>query len=164
MADEEGSSMANQHIPVTGGCLCGAVRYESREPPTEGYYCHCTMCRKHYGGLFAAAVRIPGVALKFTKSQPKYYRSSAWAKRGFCSDCGSPVAFFFEGDPDAWISVGSLDHPEDWPMTKHASWGQSMHVFIDTKIPWYVISDGLPQRESDVLSEAARAYAAKTSQ
>src|SRR5262245_18585152 len=60
-ADEEGSSMANQHFPVTGGCLCGAVRYESKEPPTEGYYCHCTMCRKHYGGLFAAAVRIPGV-------------------------------------------------------------------------------------------------------
>lgn len=156
--------MANQHIPVTGGCLCGAVRYESKEPPTEGYYCHCTMCRKHYGGLFAAAVRIPGVALEFTKSQPKYYRSSAWAKRGFCSDCGSPVAFFFEGDPDAWISVGSLDHPEDWPMTKHASWGQSIHVFIDTKIPWYEISDGLPQRESDVLSEAARACVARTSQ
>lgn len=57
--------------------------------------------------LFGAAVRFPGVALKFTKSQPKYYRSSACAKRGFCSDCGSPVAFFFEGDPDAWISVGS---------------------------------------------------------
>jgi hypothetical protein len=52
--------MVNQHIPVTGGCLCGAVRYESREPPTEGYYCHCTMCRRHYGGIFAAAVRFPG--------------------------------------------------------------------------------------------------------
>jgi hypothetical protein len=39
-----------------------------------------------------------------------------------------------------------------------------MHVFIDTKIPWYEISDGLPQRESDVLSEAARGYAARTSQ
>ena len=42
-------------------------------------------------------------------------------------------------------------------MTKHASWGQTTHVFIDTKIPWYEISDGLPQRESDVLSEAAKA-------
>jgi hypothetical protein len=69
-----------------------------------------------------------------------------------------------EGDPDAWISVGSLDHPEDWPMTKHASWGKSIHVFIDTKIPWYEINDGLPQRESDVLAEAARAYVARTSQ
>jgi hypothetical protein len=88
------------------------VRYESREPPTEGYYCHCTMCRKHYGGLFAAAVRIPGVALKFTKSRPKYYRSSAWAKRGFCSDCGSPVAFFFEGEPDAWFSEVSDGLPQ----------------------------------------------------
>src|SRR5262245_6943716 len=74
------------------------------------------------------------------------------------------MAFFFEGDPDTWISVGSLDHPEDWPMTTRASWGQSMHVFIDTKIPWYEISDGPPQRESDVLSEAARAYVARSSQ
>ena len=68
------------------------------------------------------------------------------------------------GDPDAWMSVGSLDHPEDWPMTKHASWGPSIHVFIDTKIPWYEISDGLPQRELDVLAEAAKAYIARTSQ
>ena len=104
--------MANQHIPVTGGCLCGAVRYEAKEPPTEGYYCHCTMCRRHYGSLFAAALRFPGVALKFTKCRPKYYRSSAWAKRGFCSDCGSSVAFFFEGAPNLHSSVdGSKEAP-----------------------------------------------------
>src|SRR5262245_66404689 len=105
--------MANQRFSVSGGCLCGAVRYESKEPPIEGYYCHCTMCRKHYGGLFAAALRIPGAAITFTKSQPKYYRSSAWAKRGFCSDCDSSVAFFFDRTQDAWISVGSLYRTEN---------------------------------------------------
>lgn len=43
--------MANQHIPVMGGCLCGAVRYESKEPPTEGYYCHWWPLRKQTDAL-----------------------------------------------------------------------------------------------------------------
>jgi hypothetical protein len=61
---------------------------------------------------------------------------------------GGPVAYFNAGNPDVWIYVGSLDHPEDWPMTKDASWGLTEHVYVDEKIPWYEISDGLPQRTS----------------
>ena len=157
--------MANRHIPLTGGCLCGAVRYESQQPPTEGYYCHCTTCLKHFGGLFSATVRIPGSAFTFTKGELKYYRSSDFGKRGFCSNCGSPMAFVFEGNPDVWISVGSLDHPEDWPLTRDASWGRSIHSYIDSKVPWYEISDGLPQQTSKFAAqlEAAKAYIAGTS-
>jgi hypothetical protein len=137
--------MAGQHIPVTGGCLCGNVRYESKEPPTQGYYCHCTICQRNYGGLFSVTVRFPRAAFCFTKGELKFYRASTFAKRGFCADCGSPVAFFADGVADVWIKVGSLDHPGDWPMAKDASWGQSAHWHTDTKIPWYEISDGLPQ-------------------
>jgi hypothetical protein len=157
--------VADRHIPLTGGCLCGAVRYMSKEPPTEGYYCHCTTCRKHYGSLFSATVRIPGSAFAFTKGQLKYCRSSNFGKRGFCADCGSPMAFIFEGNTDVWISVGSLDYPEDWPLTKDASWGQSTHSYIDSKVPWYEINDGLPQRTSKSAAqlEAAKAYVASTS-
>ena len=158
--------MANEQIPVTGGCLCGAVRYESKEPPTKGFYCHCAMCRKHYGGLFSATVKISGSAFSFTKGELKYYRSSSFGNRGFCSECGSPMAFVYEGNPDLFISVGSLDHPEDWAMTKDALWGQSTHLHVDSKIAWYAISDGLPQRTSESgapLAEAAKAYVAGTS-
>ena len=158
--------MANEQIPVTGGCLCGALRYESKEPPTKGFYCHCAMCRKHYGGLFSATVKISGSAFSFTKGELKYYRSSSFGNRGFCSECGSPMAFVYEGNPDLFISVGSLDHPEDWAMTKDALWGQSTHLHVDSKIAWYAISDGLPQRTSESgapLAEAAKAYVAGTS-
>jgi len=157
--------MASQHIPVTGGCLCGAVRYESKEPPIQGYYCHCTMCQKNYGGLFSATVSFPRSTFKFTKGELKYYRASSFAKRGFCADCGSPVAYFYEGNPDVWIKIGSLDHPEDWPMTKDASWGRSIHWHTDTKVPWYEISDGLPQptSASEALLKAAKEHVARTS-
>ena len=136
-SSEKEGIMCAQHVPVTGGCLCGAVRYESQEPPTEGYYCHCSMCRKHSGNVFGATVRMRGSALRFTKGQPKYYRSSDIARRGFCSECGSPLTFVFDTLPDTWVSIGSLDHPEDWPLTKQATWGQTTHVLADTKISWY---------------------------
>ena len=137
--------MTMQHVPVTGGCLCGAVRYESKAPPSEGYYCHCTICRRSYGSLFSATLRVPGAAFRLTKGDLKFYHASSFARRGFCANCGAPVAFFADGVADVWIKVGSLDHPEDWPMTKDASWGRSAHWHTDTRIPWYEIRDGLPQ-------------------
>jgi len=87
-------------------------------------------------------------AFRFTKGEPRYYRASSFGKRGFCVECGSPMVFFYEGNPDVWIKIGSLDHPEHWPMTKDAAWGRSTHAHTDTKIPWYEISDGLPQSTS----------------
>ena len=157
--------MARPHIPVTGGCLCGAVRYESKEPPLQGYYCHCTICQKAYGGLFSATVSFSGSAFSFTRGELKYHRATSFAMRGFCTTCGSPVAFFYEGNPDVWIKIGSLDHAEDWPMTKDASWGPSAHWHTDTKMPWFEISDGLPQQtnESNILSKAAEEHVARTS-
>ena len=159
--------MANQHVPVTGGCLCGAVRYESTAPPIKGYYCHCTTCQKNYGGLFQAMVKFAGSAFAFTKGEPKYYRSSAFARRGFCAACGSPLVFVYDGNPDAWILFGSLDHPEDWPLTRDAAWGQTEHVFIKSKVPWYEINDGLPQNQvlsSEMVARAAAIeYAARSS-
>ncbi len=46
--------MTEKTMPVTGGCLCGAVRYEAIEPPHHAEYCHCNTCKKARGGIFAA--------------------------------------------------------------------------------------------------------------
>ena len=140
--------MTHHRVPVTGGCLCRAVRYECTEPPTEGFFCHCMICQKNYGGLFSATLKFSGSAFAFTKGEQKYYRATSIAKRGFCAACGSRVAFFYDDLPDVWIKIGSLDHPEDWPMTRDASWGRSSHLYVDTKVPWHEISDEIPQRVS----------------
>lgn len=152
--------MASQHIPVTGGCTCGAVRYEAADPPTQGFYCHCTICQKSYGGLFQATVKFDGRTFRLTKGELKHYRSSDFAKRGFCTDCGSPIVFLYEGNPNVWVLVGSLDHPGDWPLTKDARWGQSAHWYIETKVPWYEITDGLPQRGEAPAAVAAQLHVA----
>jgi hypothetical protein len=104
-------------------------------------------------------------AFAFVKGGPKYYRASSFAQRGFCAECGSPIIFSYEGNPDVWILIGSLDHPEDWPMTKSAPWGQSTHLHTDAKVAWYEISDGLPQltSASTPLRNAAQEYVARMS-
>jgi hypothetical protein len=107
------------------------------------------MCQKNYGGLYQATVRLAGGGFAFTKGKPKYYRSSAFGRRGFCPDCGSPIAFVYEDNPDFWILVGSLDHPEDRPLTKEATWGVVEHVCVESKAPLYSISDGLRQKRTD---------------
>jgi hypothetical protein len=155
--------MPNQHIPVTGGCLCGAIRFESKVAPVHGYYCHCTMCQKAYGGLFSATVRFPGSAFAYTKGTPKRYRSSTFATRSFCTDCGSPMPFAFDAVQDVWVKIGTLDHPEDWPMTQGATWGPSEHLQVDFKVPWHEVTDGLPQMNTfDVELKRYRAPSSKT--
>jgi hypothetical protein len=130
-----------KHIPVTGGCLCGAVRYESTEPPVDVAYCHCRMCQKSCGGPSFLGAFIPKAAFRFTQGEPKFYRSSACVERGFCADCGTPLIFRDLTDTHA-IYIGTLDHPEDWPPTL-------CHLGMESHIPWDTIHDELPQWSTD---------------
>ena len=134
--------MGEKTMPVTGGCLCGAIRYESSEPPEFVIYCHCRMCQQALGGLFSLSASFHGEAFRYTQGEPTYYQSSAWAKRGFCANCGSPVDFWNERDNRPFVLIGTLDHPEDWP----PDYG---HSGIESKVPWHVIADDLPQKRTD---------------
>jgi len=132
----------NPRIPVTGGCLCGAIRYESTEAPELVGFCHCRMCQKATGGLYLVYADFDGDAFKFTRGEPRYYRSSEIATRGFCPECGTQIAFRYDGDTGPAIGVGTLDHPEDWPPT----WE---HSGIESKVPWHEICDDLPQTTTE---------------
>ena len=94
---------------ATGGCLCGAVRYEVARPLRDVVVCHCEMCRKAHGhiGAYTAA---PKDALRMTESRGlKWYASSPIARRGFCSECGGTL--FWQGRDRDTISIaaGTLD-------------------------------------------------------
>jgi len=95
----------------TGGCLCGAVRYEAIGALRDVVVCHCRMCRKAHGhvGAYTASARD---ALRLVETRGlKWYRSSAQARRGFCSECGATL--FWEGDGRDTMSIaaGTLDEP-----------------------------------------------------
>ena len=95
--------------PVTGGCLCGAVRYEIATDPTHVVHCHCAMCRKATGAAFATWVCVPLGALVMTAGEVRARRSSEKGSRGFGATCGSPILMDDESSPTIDVSIGSLD-------------------------------------------------------
>src|SRR5688500_9346120 len=95
----------------TGGCFCGAVRYETSGPLTSVTYCHCSKCRRWHGhaGAYTAVDR---PAFRLTEERGlKWHAVSAKVRRGFCAECGSSLFFDEEGDPKMGISAGTLDEP-----------------------------------------------------
>ncbi len=139
--------MTRNQLPVVGGCLCGAVRYESTKPPIAAGYCHCSLCRKAYGNFNAAMIRLGWEDFHYTEGEPGHYRSSDLATRSFCRDCGSPVLFSYDEQDTLFLLAGTMDYPEDWPFDTEYSWG---HAFVDDKVSWVEIRDGLPQHKHSV--------------
>lgn len=88
----------------TGGCLCGAVRFEAKGRPYRVGICHCMDCRKHHGALFHASGVFPEAAVTITGE------TNAYAGRHFCPRCGSTV-FGRSGD-EVELNIGSLDAPD----------------------------------------------------
>src|SRR6266403_2242558 len=88
---------------IVGGCMCGAVRYESTAEAVMQANCYCRDCQRSTGGAFAPVVLVPKEAFKLTKGRLKHYEVSADSgnkvSRGFCADCGSPIISLLAGMP-----------------------------------------------------------------
>ena len=120
----------------TGQCLCGAVRYQVSGPIGKPHACHCSQCLRQSGHYAVSAdVRRSDFALVEERGL-KWHKSSSFARRGFCSECGS--ALFWEGEGDKiYISIGSLDQPTGLRLASH--------IFVDEKADYYEIEDDLPK-------------------
>mgnify|MGYP000285292272 CR=1 FL=1 len=124
----------------TGGCLCGARRYEFDGAPPHSGYCHCNMCKRATGGAFAVLVQARRAKLKWTGPPPAVYRSSPIATRGFCPECGSPLFLQYDDDELVRLTVGSLDNPE--------SIHPAGHYGVESRLSWADIGSGLPEEET----------------
>ncbi|HEY8615277.1 GFA family protein [Phenylobacterium sp.] len=112
-------------MSVTGGCQCGAVRYEADSLGASSI-CHCRMCQKATGGFFGPYVDTPG--LTWTRGQPKYFASSQSVRRGFCEACGTPLTF--ESHGESGVMIGTLDDPERAPPTTQLDFPEKLS-FVD---------------------------------
>jgi hypothetical protein len=98
----------------TGGCHCGAIRYEVTGDPVRTQICHCDDCRRSGGSAFATNVFVKTEDLKITKGEPKwfYWIAASGNKRGraFCGDCGTSLYVTNEARPGMrGIRIGSID-------------------------------------------------------
>ena len=121
-----------------GGCLCGAVRYEVAGQLRPALVCHCQMCQRTHGVPAAYTAAAQG-DLRLTETRGlKWYRSSAIARRGFCSECGASIFWERVGGPGISIACGTLDPPSGVSIVGH--------IFMADKGDYYEMTDGLPQR------------------
>jgi hypothetical protein len=112
----------------TGGCQCGAVRYRFHEKPGGAHICHCRMCQKAFGSFYAPLVGGSRTIFEVTRGEIAIFKSSDIAERGFCRDCGTPLTFAYQRSRNISVSIGSLDHPEDFPpVNQHGT---------ESRLPW----------------------------
>ena len=97
---------------LTGGCLCGNIRFETTAKPGAPHTCSCTMCQKHSGALTVAWVEFPAEAVTWTGpgGAPATWRSSKVSSRAFCPTCGSTLGAI-DDDPMIALVTGVFDSP-----------------------------------------------------
>jgi hypothetical protein len=100
----------------SGGCQCGAVRFHATELRDNPHLCHCRMCQKASGNMFADLVGIRHEHLTWTRGKPSEFQSSDQAARGFCRDCGTPLYYRSVGGPHVSMSIGAFDEPHLIPI------------------------------------------------
>jgi hypothetical protein len=122
-----------------GGCLCGKVRFRVTAAAIESGYCHCRMCQKNTGAPVVAWVTFPVESFSWIGTTPGEYVSSARAQREFCRDCGSYLVFRVKGDAQISVNTASFDDASVFP--------PQMHIFSESRIPWFDTDDELPRHE-----------------
>lgn len=127
-------------VPFTGGCLCGAIRYEVAVEPIMMGNCHCRDCQKSTGTAFAAALLVLHNAVTIA-GDVKYYDvigdSGSLVGRGFCPTCGSRV---FSQPPKSelmGIMAGSLDDPSEFQ--------PGLDCYTASAQPWDYMDPNLPK-------------------
>lgn len=134
--------MANQGM--SGGCLCGAVGVRFTTPVKWVAHCHCSQCQRAHGAAFVTWLGVDAQLAQIQDPHGKlsWFASSDAARRGFCSGCGSSLFF----SSSRWAGElhivraclhGTLD---TLPMA---------HVFYDTHVDWFSVSDDLPKMTAE---------------
>lgn len=124
---------------LTGSCLCRKVKIQVPDRFDYVGNCHCSDCRKFSGSAFATAAGVNFDDFKITEGEEfvAYYRKREDTDLGFCKSCGSSLFSKKLHTRKYNIRLGILD---DAPTQK-----PTFHIFVDSKAPWYEITDELEQ-------------------
>jgi hypothetical protein len=122
-------------VALTGGCLCGGVRFEVTEPPIAASYCHCTRCQRRTGTAASAQARIEPGSLRVLEGEGlvETYRPPDGFAKAFCSGCGSAL---WSIDPKGNVSGVRLGAFDEDPGVR-----PSYRQYVAYAAPWEPIPD-----------------------
>jgi len=125
--------------PITGGCLCGALRYEANAEPLYAGFCCCGDCRKSSGSGYIGFLGFAPGTLAFTGETSMHslpQSDGRVSQRNFCPECGGLVFGGEIGNPRGHtVYAGSLDDP--------ARFKPTMAIFLSQKADWVALPEGL---------------------
>ena len=128
----------------TGHCFCDSVRFRVSSPARFVCFCHCESCRRSAGGAYVAWATFAKASFQVTRGEMLLHRSAPQVARGLCSDCGTALTYEHEkreGEID--VTLTSFDEP--------SRFSPQAHVWVEDKLPWISIDDGLPQYQKTVV-------------
>ena len=130
--------MSDKNTPISGGCLCGEVRYSTTGEAVLVEFCHCRSCRHAVGAPLMAWAAFARGKFEITAGNPIDYESSPGVVRTFCGRCGTSLTLADERFPDeVYISIGSFDDAERLP--------PEFHIWRSHRISWLETSDRMPR-------------------
>lgn len=131
---ETGHSAGPLH---TGGCRCGAVRFEASADPHHVSYCHCKDCRRASGAPVSAFVGFMVDDVAMVADGIKMFENGPVA-RSFCGICGAPIAYYDSRISDRiYFMLGAMDAPENYRPT--------LHAHVRSQLPFVHMPDGMPR-------------------
>lgn len=122
----------------SGGCFCGAVRYQVTGEIFNATTCHCQSCRRVSGAPAVSWFSVARGGFHLLAGTPAELRSSAHVTRTFCAACGTALTYHTDDAPDELdITICSLDQPQ--------ALAPADHTQTSGRLPWDIPGDGLPQ-------------------
>ncbi|MGB3246628.1 MAG: GFA family protein [Sulfitobacter sp.] len=120
---------------LKGSCNCGAITFSVTGDVSSVSNCHCGQCRKQSGNVWASAV-VQQADIDIT-GDPRWYRASAGAARGFCPTCGAFLFWKHDSETSMSFALGAIDGRTGLKIEKH--------IFVADKGDYYDIADSVPQ-------------------
>jgi hypothetical protein len=124
-------------VTTRGRCACGAIAFEAAGAPSVVCLCHCSQCRRTVGATPVAWATFARDGFRLERGTPRWFASSAGARRGFCGDCGSSLFFEAAASPDAIdVTVATLDGESAERLAP------DRHIWVPSKLGWARTDDG----------------------
>ena len=125
-------------MSIEGSCLCGRVRYRISGKLHAASHCHCSMCRRQHGAVFATYAGFDPGEFRWVagEEQVSLFEPSPQGGWCFCSECGSSLA----GTENGRVTSITLATVDGDPGIRPES-----HIFTGSRAHWHDITDALPQ-------------------